>query len=102
MYADLPVIDPDAIARSLHPTHPEQAAVEAGHEAIRQQARYLEAGISFVVETTLAGASMLRRMDQARQRGFAVHLIFVGTDNVQTNIDRIAVRVVQGGHHVPE
>src|SRR5436309_14948643 len=35
---------------------------------------------------------MLRYMEQARQRGFGVHLIYIGIDNVQTTIDRIAER----------
>jgi predicted ABC-type ATPase len=97
----VPVIDPDAIARSLRPAAPEQAAMEAGREVIRRQIQYLESGTSFALETTLAGTSMLRYMEQARQRGFGVHLIYIGIDNVQTTIDRIAERVARGGHHVP-
>ena len=38
----VPVIDPDAIARSLRPAAPEQAAVEAGREVVRRQIQYLE------------------------------------------------------------
>jgi predicted ABC-type ATPase len=45
----VPVIDPDAIARSLHPLTPEQAAVAAGREVIRRQTQYLASGTSFAV-----------------------------------------------------
>lgn len=104
LWADLhmPVIDPDAIARSIDPLAPERAAVAAGREAIRRQVQYLESGASFAVETTLAGNTILRRMEYARRQGFTVHLIFVGTEDVQTNIERIAERVARGGHDVPE
>ena len=33
----VPIVDPDAIARSLQPEAPEQAAVSAGREALRRQ-----------------------------------------------------------------
>lgn len=98
----MPVIDPDAIARSIDPLAPERVAVAAGREAIRRQVRYLESGASFAVETTLAGNTILRRMEDARRQGFTVHLIFIGTEDVRTNIERIAERVARGGHHVPE
>lgn len=45
---------------------------------------------------------MLRQMEQARQRGFDIALIFIATDNAEINIDRITGRVAHGGHHVPE
>lgn len=98
----VPIVDPDAIARELHPSAPEQAAVEAGREALKRQAAYVENGASFVVETTLSGAGMLRLMEKARQQGFVVHLLFVATDKAQTNIERVAGRVARGGHHVPD
>ena len=82
----VPVIDPDAIARRLHPSAPEQAAMATGREAIRRQTQYLASGASFAVETRLAGASMLRYMQQARQHGFIVHLIYIGIENVETTI----------------
>ncbi len=98
----VPIVDPDAIARELRPDAPEQAAVEAGREALRRQTMYIESGASFIVETTLSGAGTLRLMEKARRQGFTVHLLFVAIDNVQTNIERVAGRVALGGHHVPE
>lgn len=41
-------------------------------------------------------------MSEARQRGYAVELIFVGIDNPQTNIERVSERVAAGGHYVPD
>lgn len=98
----VPIVDPDAIARELRPDAPEQAAVEAGREALKRQTAYVEGDASFIVETTLSGAGVLRLMERARRQGFAVHLLFVAIDDVQTNIERIAGRVTRGGHHVPD
>jgi predicted ABC-type ATPase len=40
-------------------------------------------------------------MTQAKQKGWQVNLIYVGVNDVQTNIKRVAQRVAQGGHNVP-
>lgn len=97
----VPIIDPDALARRFQPLAPERAAMQAGREALRQQATYLEHDTSFAVETTLAGTGVLRLMEQARGRHFTVHLVYIGIENVVTALDRIAERVAQGGHGVP-
>lgn len=39
---------------------------------------------------------------RAKEAGYTVLLYFVGTDDPQTNIERVALRVVQGGHAVPD
>jgi predicted ABC-type ATPase len=56
------------------------------------------------VETTLSGKNYLQMMQYARgiDRGFEVVLIYIGTESVELNLDRIAKRVLAGGHNVPE
>ena len=39
---------------------------------------------------------------RAQSAGFFTQLFFVGTDDPQTNVDRVALRVAQGGHDVPQ
>lgn len=41
-------------------------------------------------------------MANARQRGFQVVLVYIGTANVEINLSRIVARVLVGGHDVPE
>ncbi len=57
---------------------------------------------SFAVETTLSGNTYLRMMAEAGQKGWQINLIYVGVDKVQTSIKRVAQRVAQNGHNVPE
>lgn len=40
-------------------------------------------------------------MARAKAAGFYVQLFFVGIDDPQTNIERVRLRVAQGGHDVP-
>ena len=41
-------------------------------------------------------------MTDARSSGFEIVLVYIGTDRVETNLTRIAKRVLGGGHSVPE
>jgi predicted ABC-type ATPase len=98
----VPIIDPDMEARQIQPDNPEAAAIQAGRLALNRARAYLENNQSFAVETTLSGNTYLRMMNQAKSKGWQVNLIYVGVSNVQINIRRVAQRVSQGGHNVPE
>jgi predicted ABC-type ATPase len=98
----VPIIDPDLEARKLRPDNPEAAAIDGGRQAIKRARAYLGNNESFAVETTLSGNTYLRMMAEAKQKGWQVNLLYVGVDNVQTSIERVAQRVAAGGHNVPE
>jgi predicted ABC-type ATPase len=65
------LLDPDAIARRINPDNPAAAAITAGREVLRRQAEYFRSGVSFAIETTLAG-SRVNLADEARQHAFNV------------------------------
>jgi predicted ABC-type ATPase len=58
-------------------------------------------GESFAFETTLSGLSYSRLVPLWRRHGYNVKLIFLALPNVQFAVERVAVRVKQGGHFVP-
>ena len=97
----VPVIDPDTEARRVRPDDPEAAQIAGGKQAIKRARAYLANNQSFAVETTLSGNTYLRMMAEAKRKGWQVFLIYVGVDNVQTSIERVAQRVAAGGHNVP-
>ena len=100
-FLDIPLIDPDAEARKIRPEEPELAAVAAGKQAIKLARNYVNNNQSFAVETTLSGNTYLKMMRDAKRKGWQVNLIYIGIDNVEVNIDRVAQRVASGGHNVP-
>ncbi len=57
---------------------------------------------SFAFETTLSGLGYLMHIQQWRTQGFWVSLYFLALPNVETAIARVAERVRQGGHNIPE
>jgi predicted ABC-type ATPase len=69
--------------------------------ADRRREACIEAKRSFSFETVMSHPSKVDILVRAKAAGFFVQLFFVGTDDPQTNIERVALRVAQGGHDVP-
>lgn len=57
--------------------------------------------VSVSYETVMSHPSHLDAMQQARDLGFYVRLIFITTADPQINVERVAHRVIKGGHDVP-
>lgn len=93
-------IDPDALARKINNGHPEKSKVSAGKEAIRIARECIRNKWDFTVETTLAGGNVIRQMRDAKEQGFEIIMFYVGLGSVQLNIERVAMRVKNGGHHI--
>jgi predicted ABC-type ATPase len=65
---------------------------------IRQ--RLIDKQVSFTFETVMSHISKVEIMKEARARGYRTYLYFVSTENPDINIDRVAIRVQEGGHPV--
>jgi predicted ABC-type ATPase len=95
-------INADLIAAGLSPFAPELAAIQAGRLMLEQIALQLVKNKSFAIETTLAGLSYARQIPQWRQQGYVVELFFLALETPELAIERVAQRVKQGGHDIPE
>ena len=98
----LQFVNADLIATGLAPFAPETAAFKAGRLMLKEIDYYMQKGASFAFETTLSGTGYLRHILQWRQLGCTVSLYFLSVPDVETAIARVAARVRQGGHDVPE
>lgn len=98
-----PVLDPDAIAKSIQETLTcNNSNIEAGKRVLRLSEELIATRQSFTVETTLSGSTYLRMAKRAKDAGFTIMVVFVGTTSVEINIKRVKARVKKGGHDVPE
>ncbi len=95
------LIDPDAIAKELNPSDPASTAIAAGRKALDLSQQYIQSESSFVVETTLAGNTYIKLLQQAKSLGWFTTLTYIGIDNPNMNILRVSDRVKLGGHDVP-
>ncbi|MEN9480152.1 MAG: hypothetical protein RLZZ298_1547 [Pseudomonadota bacterium] len=95
-------VNADLIAAGLAPFTPEAAAIPAARLMLQELVRHFTAHISFAFETTLAGRGYLHQIDQWQAAGYRVKLIFLRLDSPEEAIARVAQRVRQGGHGIPE
>lgn len=96
------LVDPDQIARELKPDNPRSADLSAGREAVKRIPSLIENGGNFAIETTLSGSFVLKHMEIAKERNYDIVLYYIGLQDVQMHIDRVASRVEQGGHWIAE
>lgn len=95
-------INADLIAAGLSPFAPERAAMKAGRLMLQEMQECVRKGESFAFETTLSGLTYVGRIAQWRALGYHVSLFFLRLPNAETAIARVAERVQQGGHHIPD
>ena len=95
-------VNADLIAAGLSPFAPERAAIQAGRLTLETIAQHVARRESFAFETTLSGKAYARQIPQWRQLGYRVELFFLSLPSAETAIQRVAERVRQGGHDIPE
>lgn len=95
-------INADLIAAGLAPFNPETASIKAGRIMIEQIDACVNADQSFAFETTLSGLSYLKKIVRWQTLGYQVKLWFLSLPSDDVAVARVAERVIQGGHHIPE
>ncbi|MCX7123541.1 MAG: zeta toxin family protein [Gammaproteobacteria bacterium] len=95
-------LNADLIAAGLSPFAPEVAAVKSVRLMLQEMAAATLARESFAFETTLSGLSYIQHIKKWQKLGYHVSLFFLSLNSVEMAIDRVAQRVQQGGHNIPE
>ena len=95
-------VNADLIAAGLSPFAPELAAFKAGRIMLETIAEHVVRGESFEFETTLSGLTYTQMIPAWRASGYVVKLIFLSLPDVEIAVERVAARVTQGGHNIPE
>lgn len=98
----LALVNADNIARSLDPDNAELASYAAAELAEHLRYDLLNKGVSFCFETVFSHPSKIDFMAHAKALGYEVILVFIHLDNSELNSARVAQRVSEGGHSVPE
>jgi predicted ABC-type ATPase len=95
-------VNVDLIASGLSPFDPERAALKAGRIMLEQIHSLAKRGVDFGFETTLSGKIYVKLLQDMKKSGYLVHLFFLWIPNVELALERIELRVRNGGHHIPE
>lgn len=84
-----------------HIADPAQRSEQARQWADARRAALLQAGQSFASETVFSHKSKLALIQEAQAAGFFVMLLVVALDRPERLLERVAQRVLEGGHTVP-
>jgi predicted ABC-type ATPase len=95
-------INADLIAAGLAPFNPESVSFKAARLMLNELDEYTKAGESFAFETTLSGTHYLQRIQEWKDLGYTIKLWFIALSSPELAISRVAERVAQGGHNIPE
>jgi len=95
-------INADLIAAGLAPFNPESVELKSGRLMLEEIDEFVDAGKSFAFETTLSGLSYVRKIQLWQRLGYQVKLWFLSLPNADAAVARVAQRVIQGGHNIPE
>jgi predicted ABC-type ATPase len=98
----LAFINADLIAAGLSPFAPEKVAIQAGRLMLQSIDAHVARRDSFALETTLSGMGYARQIPAWREAGYRVELHFLTLPDAETALTRVAKRVSQGGHNIPE
>jgi predicted ABC-type ATPase len=95
-------VNADEIARGLSPFNPDGAALAAGRAMIERIRFLVRTGESFAIETTCSGRGHIRLIRDCRALGYRTTLIFLWLPSPETALARVARRVREGGHQIPD
>ncbi|HVF84948.1 MAG TPA: zeta toxin family protein, partial [Abditibacteriaceae bacterium] len=95
-------VNADLIAAGLSPFQVESVALQAGRLMLERMNKLRDAGVDFGFESTLASRSFVPFLKSCQFHGYKVHLLYVRLNNVELAIERVANRVLEGGHNIPE
>jgi predicted ABC-type ATPase len=100
----LPFVNADIIAKELAEKGKPVADYEAAQLAEQKRQEYVSEKRSFCMETVFSDAAGSKRtfFKDAQTKGYAVLLVFIGLNHVETSRSRVAQRVSAGGHNVPD
>lgn len=93
-------VNADEIARGLSPFNPGNVGIEAGRLMIKRIGELLDANETFSVETTLSSRTYLNLIRRAHAKGYMVHLLYFWLNGVELAKQRVAERVLSGGHGI--
>ncbi len=95
-------VNADLIAAGLSPFQPTRIAAQAGRLMLQQIDAHVRREDSFAFETTLSGRGYSRDISCWRKQGYRITLFFLRLPTPEAAIARVAQRVKEGGHDVPE
>lgn len=99
------ILNPDQIAKELTGNFatPHEKDLAAFHKAVQMRRAVLESGETFAFESVASHTSRIGELISLKEAGYCVLLVFITTDDPETNVARVNFRYESGattGHWV--
>jgi len=94
-------VNADSIAHALSPFNADKVALQAGKIMLKRIDEFVIQNRNFAFETTLARKNYVRLLTDCKNAGYQTNLIFLWLHDAKLAIQRVKLRVAQGGHSIP-
>jgi predicted ABC-type ATPase len=91
-----------AIDCSASRDDPESNSYEAAAAATQLREQLVQEGRNFCFETVFSHTSKIDFLAMAKARGYQIILVYIHLESSELNLARVAQRVGEGGHNVPD
>ena len=95
-------VNADEIAKGLSPFQPETVSFQAGRIMLERIEELVNQKVDFAFETTLTTLSYQKTIKLAKEKGYNVTLLFFWLNDVNLAVERVKIRVKEGGHNIPQ
>ena len=95
-------VNSDEFAKSFSPFNPADASISAGRFMLLKIRYLLHRRDDFCIETTLATRSLMRTIEEAKENGYKITLLYFWISSPELAVKRVRDRVEAGGHSIPE
>ncbi len=95
-------INADLIAKGISPFAPDSVALEAGRVMLERIEQLHRQRVDFALESTLAARTLTSRLESMEQSGYRIHIVYLWLETPELAVARVAERVREGGHSVPD
>ncbi|MBU0993405.1 MAG: hypothetical protein KJ737_13000 [Proteobacteria bacterium] len=94
-------VNPDKMVKNYIKVNPGASESQAWKHTVKHLNQNLAENKSFAFETTLAGKTALRRIEDAQKKGYKIDFTYVALETLETHIERVRHRAAHGGHDIP-
>ena len=95
-------VNADLIALGISPFQPEKMAIAAGKLMLQNINDCIKKSESFAFETTFSGKGYVNKIKEWKAKQYEIIIYYLRIPTVEFAIERVKLRVSQGGHNIPE
>ncbi|MBX4267149.1 zeta toxin family protein [Clostridium estertheticum] len=95
-------INADEIAKEIGDFNDPKVQLKAGRIAVKKMRTCIKDKVNFNQETVLSGKSTIVQMQKLKNEGYKIRLMYIGLENKELAVKRVAERVKNGGHNIPK